>query len=93
MARSKKNKKKYETIEKYLYPSILFGLMVTGFNFIFLLISLYSSECLGLYFEFCDNVIITAIVNTLVDVIVFGGLFFVDCYCLFEGIIFANKKR
>jgi len=91
MARKKK-KKVNDIIEKYLYPSIVFGVMMTVFNFAFLLMSFYSEEYIGIYIDVSNNVLIDTFINIIFDVLLFGGTFFLDFYLLFEKIIFTNKR-
>ncbi len=92
MAR-KKVAKKRDTIEKYLYPSMIFGLMMAAFNFVFLICSLYSSDYTGIYLDMFDSIILTSILNAILDTIVFGLVFFIDFYLLLEVIISPEKKR
>jgi len=86
-----KKKKKEKKIIKYIYPSIIFGLMMTGFNYVFLIFSLYSSCYTGIYIELFNNVLINVIFNTIFDFILFGGFFLIDIYLILE-VIFSYDK-
>ena len=63
--------------QKYIYPSVIFGLMLSGFNYIFLIFSLYSSSYTGIYMQIVDSVFINVLINTIFDCLLFGSTFFV----------------
>ena len=97
MSKNKKKKKLKKVsikqkLEKYIYPSVIFGLMMAGFNYIFLIFSLYSPEYTGIYIKIFDNVVIDVLLNTAFDFIIFAGAFLIDCYLLLEVVAFKNKE-
>ena len=91
MKRSKTKKKEIKKnelrIKEYIYPSIIMGLALTGFNFCLLIFSLYSEEYTGVFFSLFNNLIVDTIINIIFDVIFFGGVFLIDIYLLIEVII------
>ena len=88
MKRGPKRKPRYRS---YIHPSILFGLMLTAFNYIFLIISLYSSVCTGIFVQLFDSVILNVIVNSIFQVCLFSLSFFIISYLFIEVII--NKHN
>ena len=95
MKRSKTKKKvsvKENIIDNYLGPSIIFGTILTGFNFCLLWFSLYSKEYSGLYFDLFGNIYVDTFINIIFDVILFSGIFLLDTYLLIEVIILDRHK-
>lgn len=89
----KKTKKKtlYQKLKKYIYPSAIFALMMTVFNYIFMIFSLYSEAFGGLYMWIFDNVTINVIFNTIFDFIFFFTTFLAYTYLLIEMVILPEK--
>lgn len=89
--KSKTLKNIYKKIKKYIYPSAIFALMMTLFNYIFMIISIYSKGVTGLYVWAFDNVVINVILNTLFDFTFFFVTFITYSYLLIEMLILPEK--
>lgn len=76
-----------ERCQKYIYPSIVFGLMLAGFNYIFLILSLYSPYYSGIYMQVFDNAVLNVLSNTIFDLLLFGLSFFIVSYLFIEVVI------
>ncbi len=72
---------------KYIYPSIVFGLMLAGFNYVFLILALYSPCYTGIYMELLDNVVLNVLINTIFQFLLFGFSFFTVSYLFLEVVI------
>lgn len=73
--------------KKYIYPSIIFGLMLTAFNFVFLILALYSDCYSGLYMQLTDTVALNVIANIIFEFLLFSVTFFVVSYLFIEVVI------
>ena len=58
-----KKKSKNKRYVNYMYPSILFGLMLALFNYVFLICALYEPNCSGIYMKLFDNVVLNVLIN------------------------------
>ena len=88
---STKLKKICKKFKKYVYPSAIFALMMTLFNYLFMIISIYSKDVTGLYVWAIDNVVINVILNTIFDFLFFFVTFLTYTYLLIEMLILPEK--
>ena len=85
---TRKTKKTFkDKAEKYFYPSIIFGLMLAGFNYVFLILSLYSACYTGMFINAFDNVVINVLLNTTFDFLLYASTFFVVSYLFLEVVV------
>lgn len=89
--RKKVKKTLRQKLKKYVYPSVIFALMMTVFNYVFMIISIYTDQTSGLYMWLFDNVILNVVVNTIFDFVFFFIVFISYTYMLIEMVILPEK--
>ncbi len=77
--------------KKYIYPSIIFGFMLACFNYIFLILALYSPCYSGIYVKLFDSVVLNVFLNTIFQILFFAAAFFFVSYLFVEVVI--NKHN
>ncbi len=90
---NKKYQKTFENIKKYSILSLVFALMMTIFNNLYMIVSLYTTECYGLYFNFFDEIYLNIVFNTLLDIVFFFLIFNIYCYVFLEMLLFPSKTK
>ena len=82
-------KKELKKMKKYLFISFIFSLILTNFNYMFMVFSLCSDKFTGMYALFFQNNVINVLFNTIFDLVFFTFIFFTYTYLLIEKIIKA----
>lgn len=81
----------YQELEKYFYPSAIFALMMTVFNYIFMIISLYCQDVGGLFLFVSESVALNIILNSIFNFAFFFIGFLTYTYLLIEMVLLPKK--
>ena len=87
-----KQKSIFANLRNYSAISLIFALMMTIFNHLYMILSLYTVECYGFYMFLFDDIYLNVIFNTIFDIVFFFLMFNIYAYVFLEMLLFPKEK-